>query len=504
MTLILRREPKTREELYYLVQALWGHRIPRHKTCDDHDAPFDAFATAFFNEEPQILIHGSRGLSGKSRLLSILGLTKAAVQGSDVNILGGSLSQSTNIHQTMRDAWESDNAPRYLVQDESMTLIKLKNKAKIRPLTASQKTVRGPHPATLLLDEIDEMDQAIFDAAKGQPMPQKNYLGKEIPAHTAMASTWQYPDKTFSTEHARFQQEGLPIFTWCHKDTSNPVDGWLNPAFIEQKKREIPAEMWRVEYELGEPSIGDRAFDYQAVERMFSVTDYKQSEYYREKVSKDYEEYCFDKHRMDREYVIAADWAKAQDFTVISVMDVTHFPIKPVYWVRMRRRPYPVMIEKFNKLMKRYHAEGIHDATGLGGVVADYLDFRARGFLMTGAQRDNMLSEYVSAVENDRILAPRITSFYKAHLYASVEQLYSRGKEFHLPDEICSMALAYKLVSNRAVASAPIVLPNSQDPNWMDKEMQENHAASRNNSSWTVGAVSNKSQEAEQEFNLLV
>ena len=38
----------------------------------------------------------------------------------------------------------------------------------------------------------------------------------------------------------------------------------------------------------------------------------------------------------------------------------------------MRRRPYPVMIGEFNKLMKEYNAEGIHDATGLGAVVADY------------------------------------------------------------------------------------------------------------------------------------
>ena len=105
--------------------------------------------TAYFSREPQILIHGSRGLAGKSRTLSILGLTKAAVLGSDVNILGGSLNQSNNIHETMRDAWEHKTAPKYLVKDESMTLIRLHNNAKIRPLTASQKTVRGPHPPSL-------------------------------------------------------------------------------------------------------------------------------------------------------------------------------------------------------------------------------------------------------------------------------------------------------------------------------------------------------------------
>src|SRR3954467_2230692 len=270
MSIHLDRAPRTEDELWWLTQVLWGHKFPRTKVCPDHDAPFDAFVTAYFNREPQILIHGSRGLSGKSRLLSILGLTMAAVKGSDVNIVGGSLNQSMNIHNTMRDAWESKHAPRYLLKDESFTRIKLTNKATIMPLTASQKTVRGPHPPTLLLDEIDEMDQAIFDAAKGQPMPQKNWMGDIVRPQTAMSSTWQYPDKTFAAEYLRFQEEGLPIYTWCYRDTSNPVDGWLDEETIAQKRREIPAEMWRVEYDLGEPSIGTRAIDSEAVERMFS------------------------------------------------------------------------------------------------------------------------------------------------------------------------------------------------------------------------------------------
>lgn len=500
MTPLLERGPRNDDELYWMIKALWGHTIPRHKVCPEHDSPFDAFATAYFNREPQILIHGSRGLSGKSRTISLLGLSKAALQGSDVNILGGSLNQSNNIHETIREAFDSRNAPKYLVRDESMTLIRLNNGAKIRPLTASQKTVRGPHPPTLLLDEIDEMDQAIFDAAKGQPMPQKNYLGEVIPAQTAMSSTWQYPDKTFASEYKRFKEEGLPIFTWCYKDTSNPIDGWLDPSFVEQKKREIPAEMWRVEYELGEPSIGNRAFDSSTVEETFSLS----TQAVLRKVQKDYEEYCFEEAKSDREYVIAADWAKAQDFTVITVYDVTYEPIKVVYWMRMRRRPYPVMIGEYNRLMKLYNAEGIHDATGLGGVVADYVDVRARGFMMTGAQRDNMLSEYISAVENGKIRAPRIESFYKAHLYCSVEDVYSRGKEFHLPDEVCSMALGWKMVSGRAPASMPIVMPNVDDPNWMEKAIRDNESQSKANSHWNVGAVVNKTATEQSEMNLMV
>jgi hypothetical protein len=499
VSLVLERGPQTDDELYHLVKVMWGHTIPRHKVCPEHNAPFDAFATAYFNREPQILIHGSRGLSGKSRTLSILGITMAAVKGSDVNIVGGSLNQSNNIHETMRDAWESKNAPSYLVKKESATMVSLHNKAKIRPLTASQKTVRGPHPPTLLLDEIDEMDQAIFDAAKGQPMPQTNWRGEKVKAQTAMSSTWQYPDKTFAHEYQRFQEEGLPIYTWCYKDTSNPIDGWLDQETIEQKRREIPAEMWRVEYDLGEPSIGNRAFDSEAVERTFSLS----TETVKQKVAKDYEEYQFAEYRFDQEYVIAADWAKAQDYTVFTVYECSILPARVVYLVKMRRRPYPVMIEHFNRLLKTYNAEAIHDATGLGGVVADYLDVRARGFLMTGEKRDNMLSEYVNAVENDKVRFPRIASFYKAHLYASVEDLYSRAKEFHLPDEVCSAALGWHMISRRVVASEPVVMGAHDKANWMSESVEQNKAANREKNGW-IGEVHNRTQETHDDYNLMV
>ena len=500
MPITLSRGPRTDNELYELVRTLWGHTIPRTKVCADHNPPFEAFSDAYFNRAPQILILGSRGLSGKSRLMSLLGLTIAAVRGADVNIVGGSLNQSINIHNTIRAAWDSPHAPTYLVKDESATKIRLTNGAVIMPLTASQKTVRGPHPPILLCDEIDEMDEDILESAKGQPMPQRNWSGEMVPAFTALSSTLQYPDKTMAKELKRFEEEGLPIYRWCMRETSNPIDGWLDPEFIEQKKREVSAERWRVEYELGEPSIGNRAIDSAAVEDMFSLD----TTAIRQKVGKDYEEYCFEVPRMDAEYVIGADWAQSQDFTVITVADVTRLPVRVVYWLRMRRHPYPVMIGHFNRLMQSYNASGIHDATGLGAVVADYVDRRARGFLMVGAARDNMLSEYVSAIENHKWKAPRIKTFHLSHLYASVEMLYARGKEFHLPDEICSMALVWREVSKRAIATAPITIMGNDGPTWMEKEMAENHDAQRKPKGWDVGGVRNKSQEAEDEFSLMV
>lgn len=466
MGFTLDRLPETDDELWQVVHTMWGVTIPRH-TCGnpDHTAPFQAFADAYFNRGTIALWHGSRGLSGKSFMLGILGLTKAVLLGTEVNLLGGSLSQSTNLHIHMRNAMDYKNAPEYMVVSNTSTLIEFTNKAKIHPLTASQKTVRGPHPPFLLLDEIDEMALDIFDAALGQPMPQKNYLGEIQQPYTVACSTWQNPEGTFTEVRRRFEENGNPIVQWCYLCSANEIDGWLTQETIDQKKREIPAEMWRTEYELGEPAIGNRAFNPEAVDAMFD----KEPEPLREKVAKDFEEYTFAEYQRDGYYVAAADWGKEQDYTVISVWRGDRDPFELVYYMRVNRRPYPQMIGWFNDVIQRYDADAIHDGTGLGNVVNDYVDVRARSFLMTGANRANMLSEYVNAVEKGRVKAPRIKTAYLAHKYAQVGDLYSNSQAFHLPDEVCSFSLAFKTMNHGGKAVGPVTVPRDNEPSKLEQ-----------------------------------
>jgi len=465
---VLSRLPETDDELWHVVHAMWGVTIPRHKVCPDHVAPFDAFADAYFGRDGTIsLWHGSRGLSGKSFTLSILGLTKAFLLGADCNLLGGSLAQSANIHNAMRDALDSENAPRDMLTMESKTEVKVTNGAKIRPLTASQKTVRGPHPPFLLLDEIDEMDISILDAALGQPMPQKNYLGEIIQPYTVLCSTWQNPVGTFTEIKRRFEERGLPAKTWCWRESANPIDGWLSMETVEQKRREIPAEMWRVEYELGEPSIGNRAFDSDAIEKTFCLP----LEPIYEKTAKDFEEYTFEGPMPGGEYVAGADWAKERDYTVIAVMRIDVQPYRLVYYMRVNRRPYPMMVGWFNTAIQIYNADAIHDGTGLGNVVNDYLDLRARSFLMTGKNRDDMLSEYVSAIERGEFELPKVLTLYTAHKYAQVGDLYRGGQSFHLPDEVCALALCNRLITKRIPAVTILGVPKNGEPSKYAKDL---------------------------------
>jgi hypothetical protein len=464
---VLTRRPRTEDELDAVVRTLFGYKIPRHKVCPDHDAPFDAFAQAYFRRDPQVLIRGSRGLSGKSRLLSVLGVTFAVVDGAEATILGGSLAQSRNVHDTIRSVIEYRGFnPAWLSAPPTNTMIRFANGATLQPLTASQRTVRGPHPPVLIGDELDEMDPEIWESAKGQPMDQRNYRDELLEGITIAASTLQYADKTMQMEIERFEEMGLPVYNWCYQDTNNPIDGWLSDSQIERKRREVSAERWRVEYDLGEPSIGNRAFSSEEVEAMF-IDPVKDAARFAElwaitdpndftlRNSKEYQEYHFEDYRMDREYVIGADWAKERDRTVITVYDATFTPARVVHWVRFHHLSWPVMVKKFNDLAQAYRCgySAIHDATGVGNMVNDYVDERAEGFIMAGQARDEMLYDYIAAVEHGKVIAPRVKEFYRATLYASTEDMFSRGKEFHLPDEVCSMALGWRKIDQMAPAN---------------------------------------------------
>ena len=470
----LGRLPSTDEELYWAVRVMFGVKIPRTQVCIDHVAPFTAFADAYFGRnsldptgqvDSIALWHGSRGLSGKSFMLSILGLTNAFLLGVDVNLLGGSLAQSANIHEHMRNALLHPDCPSYMVSDEGNTMIRLANRARIRPLTASQRTVRGPHPARLLLDEIDEMELKILDAALGQPMPQRNYLGAVVKPYTVMCSTWQNPQGTFTEIMRRTEDRGIPVYQWCMKESANPVDGWLSQETIEEKRSSTSAEMWRVEYELGEPSIGNRAFDTEAVDAAFSRTNLPLAT----KEAKDFEEYTYAEPVREGVYVATADWAKERDYTVISVGRIDVYPHELVYYLKVNRRPYPIMVGYFNAAMERYHASAEHDGTGLGNVINDYLNINARSFVMTGEKLARMLSEYVSAIEKGVWRFPKVKSAYLAHKYARVGDLYSSQKEYHLPDEVCAFALMQHMVSRTVRPANPIEVPRSDEPTKLER-----------------------------------
>lgn len=462
---VIERPPQNDLELWWSVRALWGVKIPREHVCPHHQPPFEAFADAYFARHTQAMWLGSRGFSGKSFTLSLLGLTEMACLGAFISILGGSGAQAQRVQEAMNDLWHRESAPRHLLAKQPTKFdTELTNGGKARTLMASQTSVRGLHPSRLRYDEVDESELSIVTAALGQTMRKKNYRGEMVETNTVFSSTHTYPDGPVTYLKRDFQDKGYPVFSWCYKCTSNPVDGWLDPDEVERKRKEIPAQMWSSEYDILEPNFEGRAIDEESVEKMFDprwdIVDGAEAVYYQ-----------FLTPRPDRDYVTGVDWAKKKDYTVIVTWDTTVLPWKMAAFERINRRPWPAMIARLNKRWAMYGGLVVSDNTGIGGVINDYIEYPKGAYkdhltelTMAGKVRSDMLTEVVQGIENGNFLAPRVKWMYDEVRFCTPDDLYSPASSSHLPDSVAALALAWtarKRTAHKGVEVISITRENS-------------------------------------------
>jgi len=434
--------PRSPRHLWQLVYVLFGVRIPFARCCPHHKAPFEAFSDAFFAHQPISVWHASRGFGGKSFLLALLSLTEQVLLGASVNLLGGSGEQSKRVHRYMTGEdpnakgqfWQAPNAPRWLLaSDPTQTETNLINGGYLKALMASQKSVRGPHPQRLRLDETDEMDLEIFDAAMGQTMGRPG-----IPSQTVCSSTWQNPNGTMTEILKRAAEKGWPVYRWCYRESMAAEGGWLDPLEVERKRQQVTKAMWETEYELQEPNPEGLAIDREAVRDLF---DLRLSKGVRHPGVENVE-LTFIRPGPGRKFYHGSDWAKTRDWTVIHSMwrnadgqDVL------AAWTRTGRRPWDQMIGFHNARVKRYGGPSVHDATGVGSVCADYLEVPSQGFDFSAAKaRADMLSSYIAAIERRDIVYPAIDYVEGEHKFATWNEIYGSG---HLPDTIAAGAMAW-------------------------------------------------------------
>ena len=394
------------------------------------------------------VLKGSRGLAGKSFLLSVLAATFAAVQRANVVILGGSQQQSKNVHDYMQTLWHAPHAPRHLLSGEPLvTETRLTMGNKIVALPASQASVRGPHPEKLLFDEIDESALAIVDAAMGQTMPRG-----AVAACTVLSSTHHYQQGTFTEVLRRAKDRGWPVYEMCYRETLEP-HGWLLATTVEQKRSEMTAQQWQVEVELQEPSGENRAIDTDAVTACFQRA---LGEY--EGKPREYVEH--EPPVVGATYAHGADWARAVDWTEILTLRTDTLPYRLVAYERMQRLPWPQMVGRFDARLDRYPTpaeRACHDRTGIGDVVEGYMAHDAEGVILAGRARADLFANCVSAIERGEIVSPWITALEAQLRYCTVDDLYGAG---HPPDGFVALALAYR-GAKVLPSSAPVVSPTS-------------------------------------------
>jgi hypothetical protein len=465
----LARAPQTDDELDLVIQALWGVKLPRVRVCEGHSAPFEAVAHAYFARNPGFAVwYASRG-SGKSLALAVLGLTKTFVADADCTILGGSIWQSQNVREHMSKMLAFPNAPLYAVAKDIQTVIETTTKKKITPLPASQTSVRGPHPPLQLLDEVDEMEEKIYHASLGQAMEQLNSRGEVLGEYIVASSTWQNPIGTFTNVIEDARRKGHPVFTWCWRELLQP-NGWMSQKFIDRKRGQVSAEMWRTEYELNEPSGSSRAFDLDAIEKYF--VDYETPIHEEHAVGDTDDFWVWERPKKGALYAAGADWAKEVDKTVLAVVRYDVEPRRLVALRRMNRTRYPVMTGAFEDLVVEYNAVAQHDKTGVGNAINDFLsDEAAQGFVMVGRARSQMFTDYIADFEQGGYRLPKnVEAFYKNHRGTTTADVFAPHKwDGHTPDDVVAMALAHR-AAGRIAAPVPITeIKKDPTPRDVDK-----------------------------------
>jgi hypothetical protein len=431
--------PRTEDDLWNWCRLFAGVEVPR-EPCPCHgSSPFDAFCAAYFAKDDVVIWKASRGFGGKSMMLGLLAWVESITLAASTTILGGSGEQSERVHAYLAGThpnarnrfWESPYAPRYILSsDPSRRRVRLRNGAEVVALAASQRSVRGPHPQRLRLDEIDEMPRDVFDAAMGQAMSHHG-----VRAQTVWSSTHHNPDGTMTYALERAAESGFPVFEWCYRATAEP-HGWLTAGEVERKQRTVPAVMWRHEYELQEPSPENRAIDATAIAETFDPALGKWE-------GLPGEPCVVEKAMSNRLYYHGTDWARDQDWTVIhSMAEIGDGPDRLVRWIRDGRKPWPMMIAEHNRTVTRYGGRSSHDATGVGEVCDDYLQVESEGFdFRRRKDRTEMLSTYIAALENGVFVYPDIRWMRNEHKFAAYDDIYGSG---HLPDSISAAALAYR------------------------------------------------------------
>ena len=456
---------KADDELWEYVRSHYGVEVPRHKVCEEHDTPFEAFANAYYARDEVAMWLGSRGLGGKTFTEALLCFVEETTIGADVVLLGGSLDQAIRGHEYTTKWWNHDNAPRHLlIGDPTARRTRLTNGGQENVQAASSKSVRGAHPNRLRIDEVDETTIEIIDSALGQPMSRVatynddgEVVKRGIPSHVLFASTHHYPHGTVTELKKRSSEQprGWRVYSWCWRESLVtildqdhprwPGDrvGWLTQEEVDKAKRRVSAAMFKIEYDLQEPSVEGRAITGEAVDITFDGRWGRYSGAIDELLEFPCCElwYATQTPCLTHKYATGVDWGKQRDFTVITTYRMDVSPWWMVAVERTKDLPWDVLIEKAATRAVRYPGKVTHDQTGIGVVAHDFLNVdNVKGIKLNGGIRTTLFTQYVLAIERGDIMGPRIESLWYDHYYVTNKDLFQGG---HPPDSFIAGAMAW-------------------------------------------------------------
>ena len=276
------------EELAWFLERYLGIRIPDKRICPEHHAPFLFVADVFLGRVVDAVVWSCRsgGKSLNAALLTFLDSHFRPMR--DTRVLAGSFYQGKQVYDATLDFWQKPEWHQFLASELTKSETLLKNGSGYEVLTASQRSVRGPHPQRLKLDEIDELARDLYDAALSQPQSRHG-----IPASVIMTSTMHRPFGLMQEVIENRHKMALTLYRWCFLEVIERCDdvcekvqdpksidrgkhcslwedcqgrahdavGYYAVEDVRKKKAQLPRDTWQSEWLVKRPTARDMVYD---------------------------------------------------------------------------------------------------------------------------------------------------------------------------------------------------------------------------------------------------
>jgi len=223
---------------------------------------------------------------------------------------------------------------------------------------------------------------------------------------------------------------------------------WSNPfishEYLEMKKAELGEDnpVWRQEYCAEFIEDSNNVFKWEHIAKNID-----------ERIE------LLEKGIWGRKYAMGVDLAKYQDYTVITILDVSEHPWRLVYFERFNQKPYAYVVKKIRELYEKFNGPKIlMDSTGVGDPILEQLEDIAEGYKFTNQSKINLINRLVVALEREEVKYPNIPTLINELKYFQYIKTKSSLKMeapagFH-DDCVISLALAVyaaEMASNKII-----------------------------------------------------
>ena len=226
--------PQTDDDLHAWVKENIGIDIPRVSVCDNHDPPFKFFSDLYFHRTNSALLMANRGGS-KTFLVALLHLVNSKFKPHCESVTVGAIEMQAKraYAHLLRFISMNPEFQKDLVREPLQSETTWKNGSKVEILPGTISAVNGPHPQITHADEVELMDEAVFDESRNMSMSGHGISAQDIITSTRKRGVGLMQRLIDEVKEAQATGHKPPyeMYQWCVFETSQKQDNCqkINP-----------------------------------------------------------------------------------------------------------------------------------------------------------------------------------------------------------------------------------------------------------------------------------